>query len=148
MDADIEKRFSKAFTSAMHSLHCLAGKIIKSSAIPLAQYRLLMLLREKGALTVGEIAAFLGIAQSTASELCSRALESGRLQRHIDEKDARKVRFTLSDSARKLLRARRKQMEKIYHAVLDNLSPEQQQQLVTAFETIAQLLDIKTIQRG
>ncbi|MDZ7317336.1 MAG: MarR family winged helix-turn-helix transcriptional regulator [candidate division KSB1 bacterium] len=148
MEGDLEKRFAKAFTSAMHSLHCLAGKIMKSSAIPLAQYRLLMLLREKGALTVGEISTFLGIAQSTASELCSRALESGRLQRQIDQNDARKVVFSLSDSARKLLRARRRQMEKIYHTVLDNLSPEQQQQLVTAFETIAQLLDVKTIQRG
>lgn len=142
MDSDIQKRFAQAFASAMHSLHCLAGKVMKSNEVPLAQYRLLMLLKERGPTTVSDIAALLGVAQSTASELAARAVESGWLARTPDPQDGRRALYSLNKSAQKMIKNRRRQMETIYAAVLDPLSPEEQEHLVAAFETIANLLKL------
>lgn len=140
MSHSIPPRFSIAFLRAMHALHHLAGRVMKSGTIPLAQYRLLMLMHDRPALTITGLSALLAIAQSSASELASRALESGLLQRAADPADGRRTLYSLTPKSRKLLHSRKREMDKIYAAVLAPLAPEEQQQLITAFETIAGLL--------
>jgi MarR family transcriptional regulator, organic hydroperoxide resistance regulator len=143
MDSQTEKQFAHAFAMAMHSFHHLAGRIIKSGSIPLAQYRLLMLLQERGPVTIKELSRFLAIAQSSASELAARALDSKLVERANDPQDGRRALYSLSPTARKLLKNRRREMKKIYLAVLDPLSPADQQRLVEAFESIAVLLQVR-----
>ncbi len=96
MDKEANRRFSRAFATAMHSFHFLAAKVMKSGTVPLAQYRLLMLLRESGPLTISDLSSYLGTAQSTASELAGRALESGMVERAADPLDGRRTLYSLS----------------------------------------------------
>lgn len=140
MSHSIPPRFSSAFLKAMHTLHQLAGRVMKSGNIPLAQYRLLMLMQNRPALTITGLSALLGIAQSSASELASRALESGLLRRTADPADGRRSLYSLTPKSHKLLHSRKREMDKIYAAVLAPLEPEEQQRLIAAFETIADLL--------
>ncbi len=148
MEDDLQKRFAKAFLSVMHSVHCLAGKAVKGSEVPPAQYRLLMLLRQHGPLSVNQIAELSAVAQSTASELAARAVEGGLLERVVDEQDARRSLFKLSAEAQKLLRRRKRQLDQIVEAVLEPLSTDQKQKLVEAFETIVELMQITPPQKG
>lgn len=145
MDSEATKRFSRAFMTAMHALHHLAGSVMKNGSIPLAQYRLLMLLYTHGAVSIKELSQILGIAQSTASELAGRALEGGLLERLSDPADGRRTLYALSARSRTLLKSRKREMNKIYAAVLEPLSPADQQRLLESFETIAGLLSLHEI---
>jgi DNA-binding MarR family transcriptional regulator len=136
------KRFSTAFASAMHVFHNLAAKVMKSGNIPLAQYRLLMILRETGPMTISDLTRMLGSAQSTSSELVARAVDAGLVLKSRDAQDRRKTRFDLSPDAVALLNKRRREMNTIYEATLQGLGPEEQRRLVEAFETISELLKV------
>ncbi|RPI00318.1 MAG: MarR family transcriptional regulator [Calditrichaeota bacterium] len=138
----LEQRFLLAFSSAMHSIHNLAAKVMKHDDIPFAQYRLLMLLREKKQLTITDISSMLSIAQSTASELAARAVESGLISKTGDAVDRRRTLFTLTQKAALLLNKKKRQMVNIYSAVLDPLCEQERVELVNAFETIAALLKL------
>ncbi len=136
------KRFATAFGSAMHVFHNLAAKVMKSGHIPLAQYRLLMILRETGPMTISDLTRTLGSAQSTASELVARAVDAGLISKSRDEKDRRKTRFELTPDALVLLNKRRQDMDMIYQTTLEGLTPDEQRRLVEAFETISELLKV------
>jgi DNA-binding MarR family transcriptional regulator len=148
MTDPVPKQFAKAVTTAMHALHHLASKMMKSGSIPLAQYRLLMLLQSCGPVTITELSSLLGIAQSTASELAGRALESGLLIRSSDPADRRRTLYALSPKSRTLLKNRKQEMDKIFAAVLKPLSPSEQERLSQAFETIAELLSRHDFKQG
>ncbi len=136
------KRFAAAFGSAMHAFHHLAARVIKTGAIPLAQYRLLMIVREAGPMTISDLTRMLGSAQSTASELVTRAVDADLLLKFRDDQDRRKTRFQLSKKAITLLDKRKQEMEVIYKSTLEPLSETDQRRLVEAFETISELLKI------
>ncbi|NOY58470.1 MAG: MarR family transcriptional regulator [Calditrichaeota bacterium] len=140
---DIHQRFARSFRITMHTLHNLAWKISKTGEFSLAQYRLLMLLTDKGPMTVSEFKQYIGVAQSTASELVSRLVDQGYIVKKKSEEDRRKTIFELTAKAKEVLGRRRKEMEIIYQKVLDTLSQEDQLKLVEAFETIAELLIIE-----
>ena len=142
-DKDIQQRFASSFRVTMHTLHNLAWKISKTGKFPLAQYRLLMLLTDKGPMTVSEFKQYMGIAQSTASELVSRLVDQGYITKKKAEEDRRKTIFELAPKAKQVLSRRRKEMKVIYQKVLDPLPPKDQVKLVEAFEAIAELLVIK-----
>ncbi len=142
-NADIEKKFAAAFLEAMHAFHNLAGKVIKTGEIPLAQYRLLMLLQAKGPMTIKQLTQRLGVAQSTASELCVRTMEAGYIIKQQDNADRRRTLYKLSPKAVALMKKRRRQMNKIYRTALEGLDTAEQQELIKAFETISRLLDFE-----
>ncbi len=127
----------------MHTLHNLAWKISKTGEFSLAQYRLLMLLTDKGQMTISEFMRYMGVAQSTASELVSRLVDQGYIVKKKSETDRRKTIFELTPKAGQVLGRRRHEMELIYQKVLDPLPPQEQVKLVEAFEVIAELLVIK-----
>ena len=109
----------------------------------MAQYRLLMLLTDKGPMTVSEFKRYMGIAQSTASELISRLVDQGYVTKKKAEDDRRKTIFELAPKAKQVLSRRHKEMEMIYQKVLDPLSEQDQLKLIEAFETIAELLIVE-----
>jgi len=139
---EIQSRFAAAFLHAMHIFHKMVGRVIKTGDIPLAQYRLLMLLHARGPLTINQLKSLLNVAQSTASELCLRTERAGFVQKCADSSDKRRSLYQLSAQGSALLKKRRREMNKIYQNALQGLSPEQQEELVKAFETISKLLDI------
>jgi len=143
MAKNIEQRFARSFRVTMHTLHNLAWKVSKTGEFPLAQYRLLMLLTDKGPMTISKFMRYMGVAQSTASELVSRLVDQGYIAKKKSETDHRKTIFELTPKAAQVLSRRRHEMEVIYKKVLDPLSPKDKVKLVEAFEAIAELLVIK-----
>jgi DNA-binding MarR family transcriptional regulator len=139
---ELEKRFAAAFGSAMHAFHNLAARVIKTGAIPLAQYRLLMIVRETGPMTISDLTRMLGTAQSTSSELVARTVDAKLLVKFRDDQDRRVTRFRLTKKAQSLLDKRQREMDVIYRSTLDGLTTEEQRCLVEAFETISRLLKV------
>jgi DNA-binding MarR family transcriptional regulator len=125
----------------MHFFHNIASEASKGADLTLAQYRVLMLVKHRGAMSINDLRNQLSIAQSTASEMVDRMVQQNLLVRKKDPKDRRITLFKLSNKAEKILERRKDMMEDGYRKVLEPLSDNEQIELVEAFETILRIID-------
>ncbi len=137
------ERFSNAFIPMMHFFHNIASEASKGADFTLAQYRVLMLVKHRGAMSINELRNQLNIAQSTASEMVDRLVQQNLLLREKALNDKRITLFKLSKKAEKILERRRDLMEDCYRKVLKPLSPGEQIDLVEALETIVKIIQKK-----
>ena len=135
------ERFANAFIPMMHFFHNIASEASKGADLTLAQYRVLMLVKHRGAMSINDLRNQLSIAQSTASEMVDRMVQQNLLARKKDPKDRRITLFKLSKKAEKILERRKDMMEDGYRKVLEPLSDNEQIELVEAFETILRIID-------
>lgn len=133
------QRLAKAFPPVMHLFHHLAGEFSKIGEFTLAQYRVLMLVYHRGPMSIKTLMRQLNIAQSSASGMVDRLVQQGLLQLQKDPADKRVTVFELSAPARLLLKKRMNAMKQVYRKVLEPLDAAQQEELISAFETILRL---------
>lgn len=137
------ERFSNAFIPMMHFFHTIASEASKGADFSLAQYRVLMLVKHRGAMSINDLRNQLNIAQSTASEMVERLVQQNLLLREKDLSDKRITLFKLSKKAEKILERRRDLMLDSYRKILEPLSLDEQIELVEAFETILKIIGHK-----
>lgn len=137
------ERFSNAFIPMMHFFHNLANEASRGADFSLAQYRVLMLVKHRGAMSINDLQRQLNTAQSTASEMVERLVQQNLLLREKDPNDRRITLFKLSQKAAKILDRRKHVMDDCYRNVLEPLSPDEQRELVEAFETIVRIIQKK-----
>jgi len=105
-----------------------------------AQIKLLTCFTDKDEFTMTELSSNLGVSMPTMTAMVDRLFNSKMVRRERDSIDRRVVRARLTDSGRgvlrKLMRIRRKEMEKI----LMNLSTEEMKNFLTSIEMVARLL--------
>jgi DNA-binding MarR family transcriptional regulator len=99
MDQIAAERLSDAFAAIAY--HCQPSP---RAALSYQAVRALHLVGMDGMATVGEVAAHLGCAQSTASEVVGRLADKGLLQRTRRPHDDRVVELTLTDAGERALR--------------------------------------------
>lgn len=138
--SDYKKRLAQAFLPIMHMFHRLAGEVVKLTDFSLAQYRVLMLVYRHGSLSISELKTRLNIAQSTASEMIDRLVNQKFLYREKDTRDRRITLFSLTPRSEKLIQQHLASITNIYQEILEPLSEQEQEKLVTGFETILKLL--------
>lgn len=135
------KRLSEAFPPVMHFFHHVAGQVSKIGEYSLAQYRVLMLLLHNEQMTVSELHHALNTAQSTASEMVTRLVQQGLVERYSDPQDGRRTLLRLSAKAQKDLLGRLDAMTDVYREILKNFQKEEQEDLIKALEKIASILN-------
>ncbi len=138
------QKLAPLFTRLMHLLHHLAGEASKLGDFTLAQYRVLMLVKTMGPMTIKQLQNRLLIAQSSASGIVTRLEQQGWLKREKSAKDRRLTVFHLTRKSESLLKRRMQEMEKVYKKIMAPLSPQEQEQLLEAFATILRLIDRDT----
>lgn len=69
----------------------------------LPQLRVLTLMAAHGSLTLGAVAAALGVHPSNATRMCDRLVAAGYVDRQDDPQDRRQLRLTLTDPGRELV---------------------------------------------
>jgi DNA-binding MarR family transcriptional regulator len=111
---------------AVHSVHAAADELT------VAQYRLLAVLDARGPVTITDVAALLGVAQSNASRHCDRLQKLGLLARQRSEADGRVVLVAPTaaghDVVSRVTRVRVQQID----AVLERMRPEDRERAVDA----------------
>ncbi|RKY83588.1 hypothetical protein DRQ09_09845, partial [candidate division KSB1 bacterium] len=138
-DENLE-RFYNAFIPVMHLFHNLAIEVSKGAEFSLAQYRVLMLVHQKGSISVKELKSKLNIAQSTASEMMERLVKQNLLYREKDPKDRRVTLFKLTNKTRKILQNQKTSVIEVLRKTLEPLNEKERKSLIEAFETISNLL--------
>lgn len=99
MDPTAAERLSDAFAAIAYHCHPSPRVALSHQAV-----RALHLVGMDGIATVGEVAAHLGCAQSTASEVIGRLAAKGLLLRTRRPHDDRVVELTLTDAGEQALR--------------------------------------------
>ncbi len=126
-----------AFVTASRALVGIAVRSIQDAAVDItvAQHRLLVLVSERGELTIGEVAVALNVDPSNASRHCDRLERLGLLERRRSASDRRVVSVVLTDAARTLLTAVTRRRQSEVRAVLRHLEPTDAQVLVDALQS-------------
>ena len=141
MDNDVlVQQAARVLPEIGKSLHAAAIQHPLAAGRSLAQVKTLVLLHHREHSTVGEIAAGLGVAMPTASELVDRLVEDGLAERATNPIDRRQVLVWLTPAAREfgdqLYALRCAQMR----ATLDRLEPAERLAFVRGLQALAAVL--------
>lgn len=104
------------------------------------QEHVLLALRDGGALQVSEIAALLGVAAATTSQMLSAMEEKGWLQRGMLPQDRRRHQATLTPAGRDLVQQMEARRRKRFAQLLAQMSPEERARLVAMANRVVDLL--------
>ena len=107
-----------------------------SPDVTLPQFRALVLLEGRGAMTVAELAADLGVTPSTASRMCDRLVGKKLVRRTLDPSNRRRVRLTLHASGRELIAASTKRRRQQIARLLRTIPATEQSRLAAALQML------------
>jgi DNA-binding MarR family transcriptional regulator len=125
----------------------LVGIALRSMAagpapVTIAQHRVLVLLDERGALSVTALAEHLGIDQSNASRHCSRLVDLGLVTRGRAAHDRRAVEVRLAPPGRQQVRAVQDARRREVAQALEELSDDQLDDVGRGFEQFARAANL------
>lgn len=138
-DADMER--------ALERIGELVKRMLTSMRIPddptdLTPTQLVVLSNlESGPLRVGVLAAIIGAAQNTISEVVARLQRAGLVSKKRDPEDQRAVLVGLTAKGSLALENRRTSMRTAHRKVLEALSIHDRQRFVDAFELLVEMTE-------
>lgn len=129
-----------AFEVATRDLVGLALRSVEDLEMSLPQFRVLLLLHERGRSSSGQCAEALGVAASSVTRLADRLHASGHLVRGADPSHRSIVTLELTDVGRRVVRGVTARRRKELGAALDRLSPRERASCATALTRLHGLL--------
>jgi DNA-binding MarR family transcriptional regulator len=123
------------------SLYCAIAELAHAHRLTPAQMKVLLAVAGAGQLTIGEIAAALGVSMPAASEIVDRLVDAGHLVRAADPADRRRVLIAATPESQRmhdeLIACRRAQVR----SALDRLAPVERPAFVRALQALVAGLD-------
>ncbi len=104
------------------------------------QYKTLLTIADRGECTLGDLGRELDVAMSSASQMVDRLVGQGVVSREQDAGNRRQVVIRLTPEGERLLADLQHTILAGYRKILDQLSGQEQEDLVQSFETIARIL--------
>ncbi len=104
------------------------------------QYKMLLTIYDKGSCPLNQLARELQIAMSSASEMVERLVTQGFVLRTVDEENRRQVTISVTGRGEALIRELQQGIVENYRALLGRLADDEQEELVRALETLAEIL--------
>ena len=129
-----------AFEIATRDLVGVALRSVRELEVSLPQFRLLLVLHERGTSPSTECALALGVVGSTVTRLADRLDASGHLTRGSDPTNRSVVTLTLTDRGRKLVKQINTRRRKELSNVLDRLDPDERAACASALRHLHDLL--------
>ena len=123
-----------AFVTASRALVGIAIRSIEAAPVEVTvvQHRVLVLLAAEGPQAIGTLAQQLGVNPSNATRVCDRLQRLGLVRRTRPPHDGRAVHVTITPAGRRLVDAVSQHRRRAVAAVLEQLSPEQVDTVVSA----------------
>lgn len=114
------------FLGSMHVLASAIGDVLEESLLEevagtqltVSQLKVLKLVAQTEAQTVGDVAAFLGVSNAAASKAADRLVRRKLVRRTAGESDRRAILLSLTEAGRRVIRmyesARNKKLQKVF----------------------------------
>lgn len=131
-DGDVERAFrgfSQAFDRFSQAVRSARGRISREDglALTLSQYHLLEALDGAAALPVGRVAEAAGVAAPTATRMLDSLERVGTVRRSHSSDDRRVVEVALTAEGRRLVRKKRRAVERVRRAMFESLEPAERE---------------------
>jgi len=127
-----------SFLAASRALVGVAARSLADAGdITLAQFRALVVLAGGGGLRASELAAALGVHQSTATRLCDRLVRKGLVGRSAEEADRRAVTVEVTPAGCRLVARVTRRRARDIAAVTARMSPAERDGAVAALAAFA-----------
>lgn len=104
------------------------------------QYKTLLTIYDRGTCPLNLLARELHISMSSASEMVERLVSLGFVCRTTDAANRRQIVIRTTEQGEELIRELRRGIVENYRALLARLPENDQERLVGAFETLAEVL--------
>jgi DNA-binding MarR family transcriptional regulator len=143
VDAIDTTTFSAAWERFFRTTRRLRGRAssMPVSGLSLPQYHLLEPLRERDALTVGELAEGAGVAAPTATRMLDCLARDGHIARRHSEADRRSVLVSLTPEGRAVVDAAHEEVEAFRRRVYESLDPAEREQSAALLARLAEVLE-------
>jgi MarR family transcriptional regulator, organic hydroperoxide resistance regulator len=109
------------------------------STLTLEQFWLLRQLWQQGPMTVGELAAALGITPGSVTIACKRLEKDGRVTRDRQAQDERVVRVALTPEANEILDVWLARRREVFARFLEHMGPDEQLDLIRMIERVLEV---------
>lgn len=106
-------------------------------AITLQQWRVLVIVRNFGPLSPGELARWLGVHPSNATRMCDALVRAVLLDRREDSRDRRRQVLTLTGAGEELVETLHNLRREAFANILDRLPASRRGQVAEAMQEFA-----------
>lgn len=119
--------------------------LAKTTGLTAPQILLLQTIRDKGQLTIGELANEMSLSQATVTTIIDRLEKRNLVFRERSEQDKRKVHACLSDDAREMLKTSPVPLQEHFAKQFSDLQDWEQTMIISALQRVAQMMDAQHI---
>lgn len=128
-----------AVVGASRALVAIAARSLGAAGeeVTLPQYRALVVLASRGPQRLVDLAGYLDVTASTATRMCDRLTRKGLVRRQRLSSDRRTVRVSISPAGRDLVEAVTLRRRREVQAIVDRMTPDERDQLVTTLRMFA-----------
>ena len=124
----------------LHSKH-----LAKTTGLTAPQILLLQTIRDKGQVTIGELAQDVSLSQATVTTILDRLEKRGLVYRQRSETDKRKVHAYLTDDAVETLKNAPIPLQEQFTQQFNELQDWEQTMIISALKRVAQMMDAQHI---
>jgi DNA-binding MarR family transcriptional regulator len=124
----------------LHSKH-----LAKTTGLTTPQILLLQTIRDKGEITIGEIANEINLSQATVTSILDRLEKRELVYRERSKEDKRKVHAYLTDQATETLKEAPIPLQEHFTQQFDDLQEWEKNMIVSSLQRVAQMMDAQHI---
>lgn len=124
----------------LHSSH-----LAKTTGLTAPQILLLQTIRNKGQVTIGEIANEVSLSQATVTTILDRLEKRGLIYRERSKEDKRKVHAFLTETGTETLKGAPLPLQDQFSRQFNNLKDWEQTMIISSLQRIAQMMDAQHI---
>jgi DNA-binding MarR family transcriptional regulator len=124
----------------LHSKH-----LAKTTGLTAPQILLLQTIRDKGEVTIGELANEISLSQATVTSILDRLEKRELVYRERSKEDKRKVHAHLTDHATEILKEAPIPLQEQFTLQFNDLQEWEQTMIVSALQRVAQMMDAQHI---
>jgi len=124
----------------LHSKH-----LAKTTGLTAPQILLLQAIRDKGQVTIGELANQVSLSQATVTTILDRLEKRKLVYRERSEQDKRKVHAYLTDAAVEILKNSPVPLQEHFTRQFSDLQEWEQTMIISSLQRVAQMMDAQHI---
>jgi DNA-binding MarR family transcriptional regulator len=134
------ERIAQLYPTIIRGMGRIRSVVHEGMDLSYNQYKMLLTIYDMGRCPLNLLARELQIAMSSASEMVDRLVNQGFVQRTLDEENRRQVIISVTEKGEGLVLELRRGIVENYRTLLGKLPEDDQEQLVRALETLAEIL--------
>lgn len=119
--------------------------LIKTTGLTAPQLLLLLTIRDKGEVTIGELAQDMNLSQATVTNILDRLEGRGYIYREKSSQDKRKVHAYLTDKGKMAVKDAPVPLQESFVEQFRDLKDWEQTMIISALQRVAQMMDAQHI---